>query len=80
MTSQHKASIKLYILSRDGFVAFDSLQSERVINARIVNLAFAFCLTYFAQSSNLCLSLRHACEILTAVVSESQRGPHSFML
>jgi len=28
-----------HIISRDGFVAFDSLQSEKVTNTRIVNLA-----------------------------------------
>jgi len=63
-----------HILSRDGIVAFESLQSERVTNARIVNLPVGSCyplgefhLAYFASSSNFCSWLRNLCEVFTAV-------------
>jgi len=72
---------KLNIYSRDSLVAFDSYQSEKVRNTRIVNLTEpnncsrepnsynhlgAFYVTCFARM----------CEIFTDVVSEFQRGPH----
>jgi len=61
---------KPHILLRDGFVAFDSQQSEKVkIYANrepsSLNHLGAFNLTCFAR----------VCEIFTAVVSESQRDP-----
>jgi len=61
---------KPHIFSRDSLVAFDSYQSEKVRNTRIVNLTVvhlgAFYVTCFAR----------ICEIVTVLVSELQRGPH----
>jgi len=57
----------LHIFSRDSLAAFDSHQSEKVRQARIVNLTIWVCyVTYFAR----------ACEIFKAVVSELQRGSY----
>jgi len=43
---------KLHIFPRDGLVAFDSLQSEKVRNTRIVNLRVTTKWVRFTQGRN----------------------------
>jgi len=62
-----------HILSHDGIVAFDSLQSEKVRNTGIVNLDCRSCI-HFGAFYLTCFA--RVCEIFTAVVSEWQYGPH----
>jgi len=47
-TSWLRFLFKPHILSRDGFVAFDAQQSEKVTKTRIVNLAVATIWVRFA--------------------------------
>jgi len=62
---------KLHIFSRYSLVAFDSYQSEKVRNTRIVNLTVT---TIWVRFNVTCFARVY--EIFTAVVSELQRGPH----
>jgi len=62
---------KPHIFSPDSLVAFDSYQSEKVRNTRIVNLTITAIWVRFTWRVLLVV-----CEIFTAVASELQHGPH----
>ena len=69
------------------FLAFDYWQPEKARSERIVNLAVAKHWVRFtwpilgrAEEQQLLLINNGMCEILTTVVNESQRGPHSLVL